>query len=152
MKVELNHMFSKASGKLCKKEGMYVAYNKQTGKMYQAVYHERSYPNTEKQQAVKTAFAQRAAAAKKWWTENKPSDSLPDGSEDYKLVMSAYKKQYKIGNPYSYALSLLSEDLVMQIPGKTEASGGSGSGSQGGTPGGSTTPVPGGEGGGDQYS
>ena len=43
-KVTLNHMFASASGKLCKKEGTYIAYNKRTGKMYTAEDHDCEQP------------------------------------------------------------------------------------------------------------
>ena len=112
-KITLNHMFESASGKLCKKQGTYIALNKRTGKMYQAEYHERNYPNSELQQAVKTTFTQKASFAGQWWRENKASES-----EAYQAVMKAYKSQSKIGNPYSFLRSLVTDDLKVILAGK----------------------------------
>ena len=117
-KVKLNHMFISASGKLCKKEGTYVAYNKQTGKMYQAEYHERVQPNSAEQQAVKQTFTQKASFAGQWWRENKPATKDAKGTEAYQAVMKAYKSQSKIGNPYSFLRSLVTDDLKVMLGGK----------------------------------
>lgn len=114
-KVQPSDLFTSISGKLCKQEGTYIALNKQTGKMYSAVHHHYSDSNTEAQQAVKAAFAQRAKFATKWWKANKPSTENPKGSDSYKLVMKAYKAQRKIGNSFSYLRSLVTDDLKVKL-------------------------------------
>ncbi len=93
-------MFETASGKLCKKSSTYVILNHQTGKMVTAEYHERSVPDTEAQQQVKTTFTQRARLASAWWNVNKPSATNAEGTDVYQLVLKAYKNQHKIGNPF----------------------------------------------------
>ena len=114
-KVQPSDLFTSISGKLCSKEGTYIALNKQTGKMYSAVHHHYSDSNTEAQQAVKAAFAQRAKFATKWWKANKPSTENPKGSESYQLVLKAYKAQHKIGNSFSYLRSLVTDDLKVKL-------------------------------------
>lgn len=114
-KIQPSDLFTSISGKLCSKEGTYIALNKQTGKMYSAVHHHYSDSNTEAQQAVKAAFASRAKFANKWWKANKPSTENPKGSDNYQLVMKAYKAQHKIGNPLSYLRSLVTDDLKVKL-------------------------------------
>lgn len=114
-KVQPSDLFTSISGKLCKQEGTYIALNKQTGKMYSAVHHHYSDSNTEAQQAVKVAFAQRAKFATKWWKANKPSTDNPKGSDSYQQVMKAYKAQRKIGNSFSYLRTLVTDDLKVKL-------------------------------------
>lgn len=114
-KVQTSDLFTSVSGKLCSKEGTYIALNKQTGKMYSAVHHHYSNSNTEAQQAVKAAFASRAKFANKWWKANKPSTENPKGSNNYQLVLKAYKGQHKIGNRLSYLRTLITDDLKVKL-------------------------------------
>lgn len=147
-KVQTSDLFMSVSGKLCSKEGTYIALNKQTGKMYSAVHHHYSDSNTEAQQAVKAAFASRAKFATKWWKANKPSTGNPKGSDHYQLVMKAYKAQRKIGNSFSYLRTLVTDDLKvklgdMDITGEITPDAGADAGT---TEGGGGTGRPGGEG------
>lgn len=166
-KVQPSDLFTSISGKLCSKEGTYIALNKQTGKMYSAVRHVNTYSNTEAQQAVKTAFVSRSKLGTAWWNANKPSEVNPKGSDNYQLVMKAYKAQHKIGNPLNYLRSLVTDDLKVKLgdlditgeikadtpssgtgskPGGSQGSGGSqttGGGSQ--TPSGGTSQGAGGD-------
>ena len=130
-KVQPSDLFTSVSGKLCSKEGTYISLNRQTGKMYSAVRHNYTNPNTEAQQAVKAAFASRAKLGTAWWNANKPSDTNPKGTDNYQLVMKAYKAQHKIGNPYSFMRSLVTDDLKVILAGN-DLTGGV-------KPGGSTT-------------
>ena len=98
-KVQPSDLFTSISGKLCSKEGTYIALNKQTGKMYSAVRHVNTYSNTEAQQEVRKAFVSRSKLGTAWWKANKPSEENPKGTDNYQLVMKAYKSQHKIGNP-----------------------------------------------------
>ena len=148
-KIQPSDLFTSISGKLCSKEGTYIALNKQTGKMYSAVHHHYSDSNTEAQQAVKAAFAARSKFATKWWKANRPSTENPKGSDSYKLVMKAYRSQHKIGNSYSYMRTLVTDDLKVKlgdldITGSVTPDAGGGSGVKpgaggSGTPGGGTT-------------
>ena len=154
-KVQPSDLFTSISGKLCSKEGTYIALNKQTGKMYSAVHHHYSDSNTEAQQAVKAAFAARSKFATKWWKANRPSTENPKGSDSYKLVMKAYRSQHKIGNSYSYMRTLVTDDLKVKlgdldITGSVTPDAGGGSGVKpgaggSGTPGGGTTDGDGGD-------
>lgn len=143
------------SGKLCSRSGVIYAVNKQTGITHRTERHEFTDANTEAQQAVRKTFVTKGKFAAAWWKANKPSDKQPKGSENYQLVMKAYKGQHKIGNPYSYACSLVTDDMKVKlgdlditgsttaggspsVPGGGSQTGGStpsgGTGSQGGTP------------------
>ena len=129
-KVTLNHAFESMSGKLCKKGSTYVVLNKQTGKMYTAEYHAREVTNSEALQQVKATFSKRAKFAASWWNANKPSLSNVAGTENYKLVMKAYKGQRRIGNPFAYLRTLVSPELKVMlgdidITGKITSGGGS---------------------------
>ena len=154
-KIQPSDLFTSISGKLCSKEGTYIALNKQTGKMYSAVRHVNTYSNTEAQQAVRTAFVSRSKLGTAWWMANKPSETNPKGTDNYRLVMKAYKSQHKIGNPLSYLRSLVTDDLKVKlgdldITGEIKADApSSGTGSK---PSGSQTPSGGSQGAGSKPS
>ena len=154
-KIQPSDLFTSISGKLCSKEGTYIALNKQTGKMYSAVRHVNTYSNTEAQQAVRTAFVSRSKLGTAWWMANKPSEANPKGTDNYRLVMKAYKSQHKIGNPLSYLRSLVTDDLKVKlgdldITGEIKADApSSGAGSK---PSGSQTPSGGSQGAGSKPS
>lgn len=133
------------SGKLCSRSGVIYAVNKQTGITHRFERHEFTDANTEAQQAVRKTFVSKGKFAAAWWKANKPSTEKPKGSEHYLLVMKAYKGQHKIGNPYSYLCSLVTEDLKVKlgdldITGSVSApSAGGGSSAGSGTTGSGTT-------------
>ena len=142
-KVTFTSDIQSISGKLCKKEGVVYSVNKQTGVTHRSDRHSYNDANTEAQKAIRTTFATRAHLAAAWWNANKPSESNPNGSDSYKLVIKSYKAQHKIGNPYSYLRSLVTEDLKVML-GDLDITGeikvdapSSGAGSK---PGGSQTP------------
>ena len=89
-------------------------------------------PNSEKQQKAKADFKQKAQFASAWWKQNRPSSTSTNGTEAYAVVMKAYKAQHKIGNPYSYLRSLVTDDLKVMLAGNDltggVVSGGSSSG------------------------
>ena len=130
-KIIPSHLVSSISGKLCKKDTTYIGVNKRTGKMYSAGYHGCTQPNSEEQQAVKATFKKKAQFASAWWKQNRPSSTSANGSDAYVAVMKAYKAQHKIGNPYSYLRSLVTDDLKVILAGN-DLTGGV-------KPGGSTT-------------
>ena len=103
------------SGKLCSRSGVIYAVNKQTGITHRLERHEFSDANTEAQQAVRKTFLSKGKFASAWWKVNKPSAEKPKGSEHYLLVMKAYKGQHKIGNPYSYLCSLVTDDMKVKL-------------------------------------
>ena len=127
------------SGKLCSKEGVIYSVNQQTGKTYRSDRHGHHDANTAEQQAVRATFKQKAQFASAWWKQNRPSSTSANGSDAYVAVMKAYKAQHKIGNPYSYLRSLVTDDLKVILAGNDltggVVSGGSSGGSQ--SPGGS---------------
>lgn len=130
-KVTLSPAFESLSGTLCSRSGDYVALNKQTGKMYLSKRHESNHVATEAQEAVMQTFTSRSQFASAWWNANKPQSTGEKGTEEYQLVMKAYKAQRKIGNPYAYLRSLVSPDLRIMlggndITGDLVSSGGSG--------------------------
>lgn len=130
------------SGKLCSKEGVIYSVNQQTGKTYRSDRHSFSDPNTEGQQQIRASFKKKSQFASSWWKQNRPSDKNAKGTEAYLAVMKAYKTQHKIGNPYSYMRSLVTDDLKVMLAGNdltggvkpggsTTEGGGSSSGNKG---------------------
>lgn len=131
-KIIPSHLVSSISGKLCKKDTTYIGVNKRTGKMYSAGYHGCTQPNSEEQQAVKATFKKKAQFASAWWKQNRPSSTSANGSDAYVAVMKAYKAQHKIGNPYSYMRSLVTDDLKVMLSGNDLTGGVSADGGSGG--------------------
>ena len=119
------------SGKLCSKEGVIYSVNQQTGKTYRSDRHGHHDANTAEQQAVRATFKKKAQFASAWWKQNRPSSTSANGTEAYLAVMKAYKAQHKIGNPYSFMRSLVTDDLKVMLAGN-DLTGGV-------KPGGSTT-------------
>ena len=139
------------SGKLCSKEGVVKSGNKQTGKTFRSDRHSYADANTEAQQTVRKTFVSKIKLAAKWWKANKPSAENEKGTENYLLVMKAYKSQHKIGNSFSYLRSLVTDDLKIKL-GDLDITGSVSAPSTGGSPSaGGGTGVGGGttEGGGD---
>ena len=131
-KITPSHLVSSISGKLCKKDTTYIGVNKRTGKMYSAGYHGCVQPNSEKQQTVKSSFTRKSQFASAWWKQNRPSSTSTNGTEAYAVVMKAYKAQHKIGNPYSYLRSLVTDDLKVMLSGNDLTGGVSADGGSGG--------------------
>ena len=131
-KIVPSHLVSSISGKLCKKDTTYIGVNKRTGKMYSAGYHGCTQPNSEEQQAVKATFKKKAQFASAWWKQNRPSSTSTNGTDAYVAVMKAYKAQHKIGNPYSFMRSLVTDDLKVMLSGNDLTGGVSADGGSGG--------------------
>jgi hypothetical protein len=72
---------------------------------------------------------------------NRPSSTSAKGSEAYLSVMKAYKAQRKIGNPYSFLRSLVTDALKVLFAGNNLTGGvvapGGSTGGVGQKPGGS---------------
>lgn len=130
-KVTFSTDIQSISGKLCSKEGVVYSVNQQTCKTYRSDRHGYSDPKTEEQQTIRATFKKKAQLASAWWKQNRPSDKSAKGIEAYLAVMKAYKAQHKIGNPYSYMRSLVTDDLKVILAGN-DLTGGV-------KPGGSTT-------------
>ena len=130
-KVTFSTDIQSISGKLCAKEGVIYSVNKRTGKTYRSDRHVFNNPNTEQQQTIRATFKKKSQFASAWWKQNRPSKDNAAGTPSYVLLMKAYKAQYKIGNPYSYMRSLVTDDLKVILSGN-DITGGV-------TPGGSTT-------------
>ena len=130
-KVTFSTDIQSISGKLCSKEGVIYSVNQQTGRTYRSDRHSYHDANTEVQQQTRATFKKKAQLASSWWKQNRPSSTSAKGTEAYLAVMKAYKAQHKIGNPYSYLRSLVTEDLKVILAGN-DLTGGV-------KPGGSTT-------------
>lgn len=134
-KVKFATDIQSISGKLCSKEGVIYSVNKRTGETYRSDRHVINNPNTEQQQAVRATFKKKAQFASSWWKQNRPSDKLAKGTEAYLAVMKAYRAQHKIGNPYSYMRSLVTDDFKVILAGNDITGGvkpGGSSSSEGG--------------------
>ena len=130
-KVTFSTDIQSISGKLCSKEGVIYSVNQQTGRTYRSDRHSYHDANTEAQQQTRATFKKKAQLASSWWKQNRPSATSAKGTEAYLSVMKAYKAQHKIGNPYSYLRSLVTDDLKVILAGN-DLTGGV-------KPGGSTT-------------
>ena len=132
-KVRFSTDIQSISGKLCSKEGVIYSVNQQTGKTYRSDRHSFSDPNTEVQQTVRATFKKKSQLSAAWWKQNRPSATSAKGTEAYLAVMKAYKVQHKIGNPYSFVRSLVTDDLKVVLSGN-DLTGGvvAGGGSTGG--------------------
>ena len=139
-KVKFSTDIQSISGKLCSKEGVIYSVNQQTGKTYRSDRHSYSDPKTEVQQTIRATFKKKAQFASAWWKQNRPSSKSTNGTDAYIAVMKAYRAQHKIGNPYSFMRSLVTDDLKVILAGN-DLTGGvvSGGSSSGGSqsPGGS---------------
>lgn len=134
-KVRFSTDIQSISGKLCSKEGVVYSVNKQTGETYRSDRHSYHDANTEQQQQTRATFKKKAQFAASWWKQNRPSDKSAKGTEAYLAVMKAYKAQHKIGNPYSYLRSLVTDDLKVMLTGNDITGGvkhGGSSSSEGG--------------------
>ena len=142
-RVKFSTDIQSISGKLCSKEGVIYSVNQQTGRTYRSDRHGYHDANTDVQQQTRATFKKKAQLASSWWKQNRPSATSAKGTEAYLAVMKAYKAQHKIGNPYSYLRSLVTDDLKVILagndltggvkPGSSTTEGGGG----GQTPGGS---------------
>ena len=131
-KVKFATDIQSISGKLCSKEGVIYSVNKRTGETYRSDRHVINNPNTEGQQAVRATFKKKAQFASAWWKQNRPSSTSTNGTDAYIAVMKAYKAQHKIGNPYSYLRSLVTDDLKVMLSGNDLTGGVSADGGSGG--------------------
>lgn len=130
-KVTFSTDIQSISGKLCSKEGVIYSVNQQTGRTYRSDRHGYHDANTEVQQQTRATFKKKAQLASSWWKQNRPSATSAKGTEAYLAVMKAYKAQRKIGNPYSFMRSLVTDDFKVILAGN-DLTGGV-------KPGGSTT-------------
>nr|DAH36530.1 MAG TPA: hypothetical protein [Caudoviricetes sp.] len=134
-KVRFSTDIQSISGKLCSKEGVIYSVNKQTGETYRSDRHSHHDANTAEQQTVRADFKKKAQFAAAWWKQNRPADKNAKGTEAYLAVMKAYKAQHKIGNPYSFMRSLVTDDLKVLLAGNDLTGGvaaGGGSTTEGG--------------------
>lgn len=140
-KVNFTSDVQSISGKLSSKDGVVYSVNKQTGITTRSDRHGYTDANTEAQQAVRKLFATKGKFANKWWNANKPSTENPKGSDNYKLVLKAYKSQHKIGNRLGYLRTLVTDDLKVKL-GDLDITGEitPDAGTNSGTTGGGTTP------------
>ena len=134
-KVRFSTDIQSISGKLCSREGVIYSVNKQTGETYRSDRHSHHDANTAEQQSLRASFKKKSQFAASWWKQNRPADKNAKGTEAYLSVMKAYKAQHKIGNPYSYMRSLVTDDLKVMLSGNDLTGGvvaGGGSTTEGG--------------------
>ena len=97
------------------------------------------------QQQTRATFKKKAQLASAWWKQNRPSSTSANGTDAYLAVMKAYKAQHKIGNPYSFMRSLVTDDLKVILAGNNLTGGVKPGGSTTEGSGGGQTPGDGGE-------
>ena len=131
-KVKFSTDIQSISGKLCSKEGVIYSVNQQTGETYRSDRHSFNDANTERQQQHRADFKKKSQFASAWWKQNRPSSTSTNGTEAYLAVMKAYKAQHKIGNPYSFMRSLVTDDFKVMLSGNDLTGGVSADGGSGG--------------------
>ena len=131
-KVKFSTDIQSISGKLCSKEGVIYSVNQQTGETYRSDRHSFNDANTERQQQHRADFKRKSQFASAWWKQNRPSSTSTNGTDAYLSVMKAYKSQHKIGNPYSFMRSLVTDDLKVMLSGNDLTGGVSADGGSGG--------------------
>ena len=131
-RVKFSTDIQSISGKLCSKEGVIYSVNQQTGKTYRSDRHGYNDPKTEEQQTIRATFKENSQFASAWWKQNRPSSTSTNGTDAYIAVMKAYKAQHKIGNPYSFMRSLVTDDLKVMLSGNDLTGGVSADGGSGG--------------------
>ena len=131
-KVKFSTDIQSISGKLCSKEGVIYSVNQQTGETYRSDRHSFNDANTERQQQHRADFKKKSQFASAWWKQNRPSSKSTNGTDAYVAVMKAYKAQHKIGNPYSFMRSLVTDDLKVMLSGNDLTGGVSADGGSGG--------------------
>ena len=131
-KVKFSTDIQSISGKLCSKEGVIYSVNQQTGETYRSDRHSFNDANTERQQQHRADFKKKSQFASSWWKQNRPSSTSANGTDAYVAVMKAYKAQHKIGNPYSFMRSLVTDDLKVMLSGNDLTGGVSADGGSGG--------------------
>ena len=131
-KVKFSTDIQSISGKLCSKEGVIYSVNQQTGETYRSDRHSFNDANTERQQQHRADFKRKSQFASAWWKQNRPSSTSTNGTDAYVAVMKAYKAQHKIGNPYSFMRSLVTDDLKVMLSGNDLTGGVSADGGSGG--------------------
>ena len=131
-KVKFSTDIQSISGKLCSKEGVIYSVNQQTGETYRSDRHSFNDANTERQQQHRADFKRKSQFASAWWKQNRPSSTSTNGTEAYVAVMKAYKSQHKIGNPYSFMRSVVTDDLKVMLSGNDLTGGVSADGGSGG--------------------
>ena len=85
------------SGKVCRHSNIYFATHQRTGKVYsRRLCMPSTKPATPAQLEIRAKFSATLTAVNNWLTKNQPTTDLPNGSEEYQKVRSAFEAQHNI--------------------------------------------------------
>jgi len=92
------------SGKVSSDSDMYFATNKQTGRVYTAKIGESNSTPSEAQMMQRNKFA-----------ANKPSDTAPNGTDEYQRIATAFKAQHSCGSIRAYVFARMADDGTLTL-------------------------------------
>ncbi len=103
VKIRPASFIASLSGKLDRREDIYVRTYRHTGNM-QLVVVENPYhgPWSEAQIAHRAAFSKRSKTASRWLKDNDPKRNGGTATEEYKAMLAKYYAQHDIGNIFAF--------------------------------------------------
>lgn len=113
-KITPSALVAGISGRTCQLDNTHFKTNAITGKIYAVKLcnpADQSNP-TERQKAVRNAFASAAAIAKAWRLANAPTESNPKGTAEFQAMYRQYKAQHKVGNWLSFVRTKIKDGKV----------------------------------------
>lgn len=103
VKIRPASFIASLSGKLDRREDIYVRTYRRTGNM-QLVVVENPYhgPWSDAQIAHRAAFGKRSKTASQWLKDNDPKRNGGTATEEYKAMLAKYYAQHDIGNIFAF--------------------------------------------------
>ena len=108
VKTKFNDPIVGLQGKLTKDDNVHFRINRKTGRSFMVVVeHPNKRPPSAKQTAHRKDFGRKSRMVKQWFDENKPSDAMPKGTEEYQRMKKGFDRQYKIDSMFGYVFKEL---------------------------------------------
>lgn len=108
MKSQFTCPVTGLSGKLYEGDNVHFRTIRKTGKSFMVVVeHPNKRPPTAKQIAHRKDFGMKSKVVKQWFEDNKPSDAMPRGTEEYQRMKKAFDRQYKIDSMFGFVFKKL---------------------------------------------
>ncbi|MCR5361216.1 MAG: hypothetical protein K6E73_04315 [Bacteroidales bacterium] len=108
-------VISRMSGKVSSDSDMYFATNKQTGRVYTAKIGESNSTPSEAQMMQRNKFAAKSQLVSEWFAANKPSDTAPNGTDEYQRIATAFKAQHSCGSIRAYVFARMADDGTLTL-------------------------------------
>lgn len=94
---------SSISGKLSRRDRMYIRTNRHTGRIFiVCVENPHKGPWSEAQVANRKHFAQISKTASQWLKDNDPKCNGGTCTTEYKAMLRKYNAQHRIGNIFAF--------------------------------------------------